>query len=76
MSHENDPVTVLPGVGTKRAELFARLGIQTVGELLRFYPRGYDDAADPSHPQAGAANVGADKADRRRPHRAAESDVF
>lgn len=43
MSHENDPVTVLPGVGTKRAELFARLGIQTVGELLRFYPRDYDD---------------------------------
>ena len=43
MSHENDPVTVLPGVGAKRAELFARLGIQTVGELLRFYPRDYDD---------------------------------
>ena len=33
----------LPGVGRARAADLARLGIATVGELLRHYPRGYED---------------------------------
>lgn len=33
----------LNGVGKKRAELFHKLGIYSVGELLEFYPRSYED---------------------------------
>ncbi len=40
---ENDSITVLKGVGGKRAENYANLGIYTVGDLLRFYPRDYTD---------------------------------
>ena len=38
-----DPVTELNGVGTKKAELLARLGLNTVGDLLAWYPRRYED---------------------------------
>jgi ATP-dependent DNA helicase RecG len=34
----------LPGVGPKRALLFERLGLNTVEQLLRHYPRAYLDA--------------------------------
>ena len=37
-----DQITVLKGVGEKSAALFRRLGVETVEELLRFYPRDYD----------------------------------
>ncbi|MGN0499504.1 MAG: ATP-dependent DNA helicase RecG [Acutalibacteraceae bacterium] len=40
-------IETLYGVGAKRAELFRRLGIDTVGELLRFYPRSYEDYTNP-----------------------------
>ena len=40
------PITKLPGCGPKRAEAFARLNIFTVGELLRHYPRGYQNRGD------------------------------
>lgn len=40
-------IETLYGVGAKRAELFRRLGIDTVGELLRFYPRTYEDYTNP-----------------------------
>ncbi|NBJ88975.1 ATP-dependent DNA helicase RecG [Acutalibacter sp. 1XD8-36] len=33
----------LKGVGEKRAALFAKLGAPTVGDLLRLYPRDYQD---------------------------------
>ncbi len=33
----------LPGVGRSRGESLARLGLTTVGELLRRYPRSYED---------------------------------
>ncbi len=39
----------LKGVGEKRAKLFQKLGAPTVGALLRFYPRAYEDL---SHPYA------------------------
>ena len=36
------PVTNLNGIGEKRAALFARLGIKSVGDLINFYPRTYE----------------------------------
>ena len=36
-------IRYIKGVGEKRAALYARLGIATVGQLLRHYPRGYLD---------------------------------
>ncbi len=36
-------IKYLKGVGTKRAEVLNRLGIDTIGALLRFYPRAYED---------------------------------
>jgi ATP-dependent DNA helicase RecG len=37
------PVTVAKGVGATTAQLLAKLGIETVGDLLDFLPRRYDD---------------------------------
>ena len=37
------PVTALRGVGERKAEAFARLGVNSVGELLYFLPRRHDD---------------------------------
>lgn len=37
----------LKGVGEKRAELFRKLGAPTVGDLLRLYPRAYEDWSKP-----------------------------
>ena len=39
-------VSTLKGVGEKRAKLFAKLGAPTVGDLLRMYPRAYEDWRD------------------------------
>lgn len=36
-------IQYLKGVGEARAKSFAKLGIFSVGSLLRFYPRGYED---------------------------------
>ena len=36
-------IKYLKGVGDKRAELFKKLGVSTVGTLLLFYPRSYED---------------------------------
>ncbi len=39
----SDNVTLLKGVGQKKAALLKKLNIETVGELLNFYPRSYQD---------------------------------
>ncbi|MCH3972623.1 MAG: ATP-dependent DNA helicase RecG [Oscillospiraceae bacterium] len=41
------PITELKGVGSKRAELFRKLGVPTAGALLRLYPRTYEDWSHP-----------------------------
>jgi ATP-dependent DNA helicase RecG len=38
------PVTYLKGVGPRRADLLAKLGITTAGDLLMHVPRRYEDA--------------------------------
>ncbi|MDO4731891.1 MAG: ATP-dependent DNA helicase RecG [Bacillota bacterium] len=37
------PLTTLPGCGSRRAELFARLGLRSLGDLLLWLPRDYRD---------------------------------
>jgi ATP-dependent DNA helicase RecG len=37
------PTTVLPGVGPKHAQTLARLGLNTLGDMLYNFPRRYDD---------------------------------
>jgi ATP-dependent DNA helicase RecG len=40
------PVRFLPGVGPRRADLLATLGLETVGDALRYLPRTYEDRRD------------------------------
>jgi len=44
-SHLDRPVQFLKGVGPKRSDAFARLGITTARDLLYHIPRRYDDAS-------------------------------
>ncbi|MGD2164456.1 MAG: ATP-dependent DNA helicase RecG [Anaerolineae bacterium] len=39
----DSPVTVLHGIGAKRQERLARLGVRTIRDMLTFLPRRYDD---------------------------------
>ena len=43
MSHFETDIRFLKGVGEKRATELYRMGIDTIGALLRFYPRDYKD---------------------------------
>jgi len=43
----NDSIKTLPGISDKRAALYKKLGIETVGELLSHYPRDYIDFNTP-----------------------------
>ncbi len=37
------PIEKINGIGEKRARLYNKLGIVSVGDLIRFYPRTYED---------------------------------
>lgn len=37
----------LKGIGDKTQKLFEKVGVSTVGDLIRYYPRGYDVYEDP-----------------------------
>lgn len=39
----NSPVTALKGIGPKKAQLFARLGLRTVWDLVYNFPSSYED---------------------------------
>lgn len=39
---ETTKIIELKGIGEKTEKLFAKIGIETVGDLIRYYPRGYD----------------------------------
>ena len=45
----------LDKVGPRKAEQFRKLGVNTVGELLRFYPRNYEDWSHPLTIEEAAA---------------------
>ena len=59
MATESDKIRYLAGIGEKRSLLFGKLGIDTVGALLRFYPRSYEDWSKitPIALARGAGNV-------------------
>ena len=59
MAEFNDNIQYLKGVGEKRALLFKKLGTQTIGALLRFYPRSYENWNDitPINEARGVGNV-------------------
>ena len=60
------PLTELSGVGKVRAAKYERLGVRTVGELIRFLPRAYErrsdvlplSLADPDAPRGYILTVG------------------
>ena len=69
----SSPLTALKGVGEKRQKVYAKLGINSIGELLEHYPRGYldltgsltiKDASD-EHPCAIRATVTQKSPDRK-----------
>ena len=46
--YESDNITYLKWVGEKRAKILNKLGIFTVGDLLRSFPRDYVDFSEPT----------------------------
>ena len=42
----DDKVQYVKGVGPARAEMFARMGVETVRDLLQLFPRDYEDRGD------------------------------
>jgi len=42
------PVQFLKGVGPVRAEVFSRLGVETAGDLLEYYPRDWNFVPEPT----------------------------
>ena len=42
----NDPITTLKGIGEKTAALYHKLDIFTVDDLIRHYPRDYEEWRD------------------------------
>ncbi|MCL2071855.1 MAG: ATP-dependent DNA helicase RecG [Oscillospiraceae bacterium] len=43
----NDNILIVPDIHDRRAELYKKIGIQTIGELLAHYPRDYIDYPNP-----------------------------
>ncbi len=43
----DQPIESLKGIGEKTGKLFRKLGVETVGGLLDYYPRDYDSFEDP-----------------------------
>ena len=41
------PVQFLKGVGPARAEIFSKLGVETVGDLLEYFPRDWNFLSEP-----------------------------
>jgi ATP-dependent DNA helicase RecG len=46
MNH--DPIESLKGIGEKTGKLFQKIGVDTIEDLLEYYPRAYDTYEDPT----------------------------
>ena len=44
---EQDSIRTIKGIGEKTEKLLGKLGIFTVGDFLRYYPRDYDEYQEP-----------------------------
>lgn len=44
---ETERIGALKGIGEKTEKLFQRVGIRTVGDMIRYYPRGFEIFEDP-----------------------------
>lgn len=44
---EQTSIKEIKGIGEKTQKLFEKVGVSTVGDLIRYYPRGYDVYEDP-----------------------------
>ena len=44
---ETERIGSLKGIGEKTEQLFNRVGVKTVGDILRYYPRGFEIFDDP-----------------------------
>lgn len=44
---EQQNITAVKGIGEKTAKLFQKIGVETVEELLHYYPRAYDEFKEP-----------------------------
>ncbi len=53
----DDRITSIKGIGEKTAALFKKLGVETVGQLIRSYPRDYD-CFEPAVPIASIEGPG------------------
>lgn len=45
--NEHSKISALKGIGEKTEKLFQKAGIYTVGDLIHYYPRGYDVYEEP-----------------------------
>ncbi len=45
--NEQSRISELKGIGEKTEKLFQKMGVYTIGDLLRYYPRGYDVYEEP-----------------------------
>lgn len=45
--NEQSKISELKGIGEKTEKLFRKMGVYTVGDLIRYYPRGYDVYEEP-----------------------------
>ena len=43
----DDGIITVKGIGDKTASLYSRLGINTIGDLIRYYPRTYKTYSQP-----------------------------
>lgn len=47
-----DPITTLKGIGPKKAEQLRAAGLETLEDLIQFFPRKYEDRRNPTAIQA------------------------
>lgn len=45
--NETSKISILKGIGEKTEKIFQKAGIYTVGDLIRYFPRGYDVYEEP-----------------------------
>lgn len=46
MSYLDIPIQSIKGIGPAKAKLFKKLGLNTIEDLLEYYPRGYKDKSE------------------------------